>query len=111
MATGYPLQNALFQWEEGHGAVERLRDDPRAYRGARRAVDAIRDELRKRIGSTFQAEQLANLYAEGTDWAEAIVVRLGASSLPDPATLADAAFWQHLRGASDYAGGRRVAVE
>ena len=29
----------------------------------------------------------------------------------DPQQLADAAFWLYLRGASDYAGGRQLAVD
>jgi hypothetical protein len=108
----YPLENALFQWEDGYREVEQLRDDPRAYRRAIRVVDAIRDELRRRIGPTFRAAQLALLYADGTDWAEEIVLDLGPGpARPDPGSLTDAAFWLYLRGARDYAGGRRVAVE
>ena len=32
-------------------------------------VDAVRDELRRRIGPTFTASELADLYGAGTDWA------------------------------------------
>ena len=108
---GYPLQNALFQWEEGHRRIEDLRDDPRAYRRAIRVVDAIRDELRRRVGATFRAAELASLYGEGTDWAAQIVFELTRSPAADPGSLIDAAFWLYLRGASDYAGGRQVVVD
>lgn len=106
---GYPLENALFQWEEGHRRLEALRGDARSYRRAARVVDAIRDELRRRIGSTFTAAELADLYAGGTDWAADVAAAAGPSD--DPGLLADAAFWLHLRGARDFAGGRQVVLD
>ena len=106
----YPLENALFQWEEGHRRLEELQTDPRAYRRATRVVDAIRDELRRRIGPTFRAEQLAQLYASGTEWAADVAAAASPTPLSDPGALTDAAFWLYLRGASDFAGGRQVVL-
>jgi hypothetical protein len=110
-AMGYPLENALFQWEEGWGRLQALREEPTAYRRAHRVVDAIRDELRRRIGPTFRAAELAELYAQGTDWC--LEVALAAVPEPplDPQGLADAAFWLYLRGASDFSGGRQLALD
>lgn len=107
----YPLENALFQWEDGWRMLQGLREDPAARRRADRVVAAIRDELRRRIGPTFRAAQLAELYAQGTDWC--LEVALGVDSQPpaDPQALADAAFWLYLRGASDFAGGRQLALD
>ena len=48
--VSYPLENALFQWEEGYRELQAL-SDPRARRLADRVVEAIRDELRRRIGA------------------------------------------------------------
>ena len=62
----YPLDNALFQWEEGARRLGELSRDPRAARTATRAVDSIRDELRRRIGPTITAQELADLYGRGT---------------------------------------------
>jgi hypothetical protein len=107
----YPLENALFQWEEGQRRLEELRDDPRAYRRALRGIDAIRDELRRRIGPTFGSAELARLYAQGTDWCAEIAARDGADTALDPGSLADAAFWFYLRGARDFAGGRQVVLD
>lgn len=107
---GYPLENALFQWEEGYRRLEELRADTRAYRQAGRVVDAIRDELRRRVGPTFRAEQLAELYAGGTDWA-AEVALAASPAAGDTGTLTDAAFWLYLRGARDFAGGRQVVLD
>ena len=107
----YPLENALFQWEEGYRRLEELHDDPRAYRRASRVVDAIRDELRRRVGPTFAAAQLAEHYAAGTDWAADVAASAEPAPLGDTGTLADAAFFLYLRGARDFAGGRQVVLD
>ncbi|MDP9189803.1 MAG: hypothetical protein M3O25_11185, partial [Actinomycetota bacterium] len=62
----YPLDNALYQWEEGYRRMREASEDPRRGGSVIRAVDAIRDELRRRIGATFTASELAELYAQGT---------------------------------------------
>jgi hypothetical protein len=107
----YPLDNALFQWEEGAGRLRDLDADPRAARNSRRAVEAIRDELRRRIGPTFTAQELAELYGRGTDWcleAARHAAPMAAVDL-DPQAIVDGAFYLYLRGASDYSGGRVIA--
>ena len=104
----YPLANALFQWEEGYRELQALRDQ-RARRLADRLVEAIRDELRRRIGVTFTAAELADLYGEGTDWAQQIAIDVAPAAADDAHALADAAFWAYLRGAGDYSGGRSLA--
>jgi hypothetical protein len=107
----YPLDNALFQWEEGARRLGELSTDPPVARTARRAVDAIRDELRRRIGPTFTAQELADLYARGTDWAlEAARQAAPMSAVDlDPQAIVDGAFNEYLRGAKDYSGGRVIA--
>ena len=106
---GYPLENALFQWEEGRRALQAI-DDLRRRRLADRVVDALREELRRRIGPTFTAAQLAELYGEGTDWAQQVALDVAPSLDSDSQALADAAFWLYLRGATDFAGGRQLPV-
>jgi hypothetical protein len=105
----YPLANALFQWEEGARELRAI-DDPRRRRLADRVVDAIRVELRRRIGATFSAEELAELYGEGTDWAQQIALDVAPAAEGDAQILADAAFWAYLRNAGNFAGGRRLSV-
>ncbi len=98
----YLLDNALFQWREGErrlaGAPEPARAD------LERAVEAVVDELRKRLGSSFVLDELGDLYGEGTDWATGLATRYGAST--DAATVVDAAFARYAREASNFAGGR-----
>jgi hypothetical protein len=105
----YPLENALFQWEEGRRALQAI-DDQRRRRMADRVVEAVRDELRRRIGPTFSAGELADLYGGGTDWAQQVALDVAPAVEEDSQALADAAFWLYLRGATDFAGGRKLEV-
>ncbi len=105
----YPVENALFQWEEGWRSLQAI-DDPQARRAADRIIDAVREELRRRIGPTFTAAELADLYARGTDWCQQVATDVAPGMEADPQSLANAAFWLYLRGARDFAGGRRLIV-
>jgi hypothetical protein len=107
--VGYPLENALFQWEEGWRWLQAV-EDPRERRMADRVIDALRDELRRRIGPTFGAAELADLYGTGTDWCQQVAIDVAPPIESDAQALADAAFWLYLRGATDFAGGRPVAT-
>jgi hypothetical protein len=107
--VGYPLENALFQWEEGWRHLQSLAE-PRARRLADRVVDAVREELRRRIGPTFTAAELAELYGRGTDWCLQVAIDVAPAADGDAQALADAAFWLYLRGAVDFAGGRQLSV-
>jgi hypothetical protein len=106
---GYPLENALFQWEEGWRELQAL-GEPRERRFADRVVDAVREELRRRIGPTFTAAELAELYGRGTDWCLQVAIDVAPELEGDAQSLADAGFWLYLRGASDFAGGRQLLV-
>ena len=106
----YSLDNALYQWEEGDRRVRELSSERRAAVRLARATEAVRDELRRRIGPTFSATELADLYGEGTDWAlEAIRWTLPEDAADlDPQAVVDGAFFSYLRGALDYSGGRVI---
>lgn len=105
----YPVENALFQWEDGWRALAAI-EDARRRRLADRVVGAIREELRRRIGPTFTAAELAELYGRGTDWCQQVAIEVAPAVEDDAQALADAAFWQYLRGAADFAGGRQLVV-
>jgi hypothetical protein len=93
----YALENALFQWRDGE---RRVRESPQLER----AVQAVLEELRRRLGSTFVVEELAAFYAAGTDWAADLAQRYAPHS--DTVHVVDAAFSRYAAQASDYAGGR-----
>jgi hypothetical protein len=107
--VSYPLENALFQWEEGWRVLQAI-EDVRERRQADRVVGAVLDELRRRIGPTFAAAELAELYGRGTDWCLQVARDAAPALASESRALADAAFWLYLRGATDFAGGRQLLV-
>ena len=64
----YTLENALFQWREGERRIAAAPEPARADLDM--AAEGVVEELRRRLGSSFVVEELANLYAAGTDWEE-----------------------------------------
>ena len=98
----YALENALYQWREGE---QRLASAPEPARtDLDLAADAVIESLRRRLGSTFVLDELADLYAAGTDWATQLAWRHAAGG--DAIAVVDAAFNRYAREASNYAGGR-----
>jgi hypothetical protein len=100
---------AVQQWRSGERRLQAA--SPQERRVLDRVVDAIVDELRRRLGGTFTADELSDLYDRGTSWCLDIAVRVAPD---DPRaweadTVCDAAFARYLREAADYAGGRRLA--
>jgi hypothetical protein len=101
------FENAIYQWQQGE---RRLRGGP-AGRGAllERVTETLVAELRRRLGGRFSAEELVELYEQGTAWCLQVAMR-EAPDDPwawDSGIVVDAAFGRYLREASDYAGGRR----
>jgi hypothetical protein len=97
----YALENALFQWREGEQRLAAASEPARADLDL--VADAIVDELRRRLGSSFVLDELADLYGESTDWATELADRRGAGT--DSAAVVDAAFARYAREASNFAGG------
>lgn len=69
-----------------------------------RAVGAVVEELRRRLGSVFEIAELAELYSAGTDWASELARTKSAGA--DAVFAVDAAFGRYAREAADYGGGR-----
>lgn len=98
----YAVENALFQWEDGE---RRLRNTPEPARSQlERAGMVVLDELRRRLGSAFSVEELAEFYARDVDWAFDIAQSEGAGT--DASWVVDAVFSRYAREAANYAGGR-----
>lgn len=94
----YALENALYQWQDGQ---RRVREAP----DLERAVEAVVDELRRRLGSTFTLDELAEVYGTSSDWATDVAARAAGGA--EATVVADAAFARYAREAKDYAGGRQ----
>lgn len=102
---------AMQQWRAGE---RRLADAPARERAALdRVVDRILAELRRRLGGRFTAAELVELYDRGTSWCLDLAYRAepGAPWAWDERTVADAAFARYVRGATDFAGGRRLEAQ
>src|SRR5947209_20333340 len=92
-------------WREGQRRLERAEPSVRPVMD--RVVQALAEELRRRLGGPFTADELARLYLDqGTDWCFDIATRVapGTPEAWDLTTVAGAAFTRYLREASDYGG-------
>lgn len=99
----YALDNALYQWEDGQRRLA-LSEPATRVVVLERAVAAVLEEMRRRLGSSFRLEELVAFYARGVDWAEAIAAANGAGV--DGSAVIDAAFARYARCSGDFAGGR-----
>ena len=106
------FDDMIVLWREGQRRLAQA--DPGVQPALERVIDAVVDELRRRIGGTFTTEELARYYGEaGTDWIFDLAVRAapGTPEAWDQTTVAGAAFARYTREASDYAGGARIVRE
>ena len=103
-----PFETAYDQWRAG---LRRLEDAPAGDRRILEDVTGrIEDELRRRLGGPFTTQELVDLYEQGTGWVSDLAVA-AAPEHPqawDVRVVGDAAFGRYVRGAVDWAGGRRL---
>jgi hypothetical protein len=102
-------ETAVQQWRAGQRRLEAA--SPAERRVLERVVEAIVNELRRRLGGKFTVDELAELYDRGTGWCLGVAVSVAPD---DPQawaadTVCDAAFARYQREATDYAGGRRLS--
>ena len=83
--------------------------DRRQWRDVRNVdvlVDAVLDELRRRVGQTFTLRDLAEAYGGAEDWVREVIVTSAPprarAGIRDTALVQDAAFAHYAQGASDY---------
>jgi hypothetical protein len=105
------FENALYQWQQGERRLKAA--PPERQPTLERVIDALVAELRRRLGGRFYTEELVELYGRGTSWCMQLAMKLAPE---DPwaweaGVVVDAAFGRYLRGAADYAGGRRALSE
>ena len=68
------LEYARQLWHDGQRRLREL--DPDSRRAVDRVVDALVAELRRRLGSRFTAQELADLYDGSQRWTMALAVRV-----------------------------------
>ena len=102
-----PYDTALDQWEAGERRLSAAGADE--HQVLERVTRRVEEELRRRLGGAFTVEELVELYDAGTGWVSDVALAV-APDQPfawDVRVVGDAAFARYVRGAVDFAGGRR----
>ena len=94
------LEYARLQWHDGERKLRELAPDRR--RPFDRVVENLVAELRRRLGGSFTAAELVELYDRSNAWTMPIAIEVAPG---EPAAweqwVADAAFNRYLRDACD----------
>lgn len=100
------LEIARHQWDEGRRRLESEGEDTARSRHLVLLVEAVVDELRRRVGQTYTLADLAHVYQGSEDWVREVVVAAtppkARAGVRDAALVGDAAFAAYARGALDY---------
>jgi hypothetical protein len=100
------VTNARHQWDEGKRRLAAEGLDTARSRHLAVLVDAVVDELRRRVGQRYTLAELAAAYEGAEDWAREVVLRSAGpkfrAGVRDTVLVQDAAFGRYARGASDY---------
>ncbi len=91
------LESARHQWDDADRRVRAAVAEPRRQDRLLAQVEAILDELRRRLGQVFTLEELADLYAGAERWTYDLAGPGG-----DVSIATDAAFHRYARGATDF---------
>ena len=101
------LESARQQWEEGRRRLEAEGEDTARSRHLWLLVEAVLDDLRRRVGQTFTLAELARAYEGSEDWVRDVVLDAAPprsrAGVRDVALVQDAAFAHYARGATNYA--------
>lgn len=102
-----PFETAIEQWREGERLLAAA--PPQQQPALLRVEQALVAELRRRLGGAFTVDELVEFYEQGSSWCMELALRLE-PELPQAwdARIADAAYARYVRGAVDFAGGRRL---
>ncbi len=93
------------QWSDGARRLAEAASDASRRERLLRLVEALSDELRRRVGQTFTLCELARAYADADVWSREIAAEhVDVPVSPgDVAVAQDAAFHAYARAATDYA--------
>jgi hypothetical protein len=95
------LEYARLQWHDGERRLRELPPDGR--RAFDRVLERLVAELRRRLGSSFTAQELADLYDHSNAWTMPLAIETApAEPVAWEQWVADAAFNRYLRDASDW---------
>jgi chorismate-pyruvate lyase len=102
--TSVEVELARRQWEDGHRRFEEESENPARQEVLLLELEAVTDELRRRVGQTFTLLELAQEYAQADEWVrEAVGEHARFPGWVRHLTmLQDEAFHLYARGATDY---------
>ena len=98
------LESARAEWEDAHRRLESYAGEPKLYARLLAQVEAVTDELARRVGQTFTLAELAEAYGGAERWSrDAVAERAPAPGWPRTLSVVEgAAFHRYQRGAVDY---------
>ena len=98
------VESARREWDDGSRRFQEEARDPARADVLHRQLDAVTEELRRRVGGTFTLAELARAYDDSERWVLGVVgERAPSKGWARTASLAaDAAFQAYSRGAQDY---------
>jgi hypothetical protein len=97
---------ARHQWDEGKRRLAGEGGDVSRSRHLDVLVQAVVEELQRRVGQTFTLGDLARAYGGAEDWVREVILATvpanAKAGVRDTALVQDAAFARYAQGASDY---------
>jgi cobyrinic acid a,c-diamide synthase len=98
------VEIAQYQWAEGNRRLSAAASNPDAYELLMGQVEAVTEEIRRRVGEHFTLAQLADVYGGADNWVlDAVEDRADRPGWTAMLSVAqDAAFHFYARGATDY---------
>jgi hypothetical protein len=97
---------ARHQWDEGKRRLADEGEDTARSRHLGVLIDAVMDELQRRVGQTFTLRDLAETYGSAEDWVREVILSSAPprarAGIRDTALVQDAAFAHYAQGARDY---------
>ena len=95
--------SARLEWEDAYRRLAETASDAGAEEALRIQLEAVTDELRRRVGGTFALAELVDEYASADAWVRAALAELAVPGWPRTLALVEgAAFHVYSRGATDY---------
>jgi hypothetical protein len=102
MPTGTDI--VRHEWADGYRRFEAERETPAHYQALLAQLEAITEELRRRVGGVYLLDELVAEYRQSDIWGQRLLTELPPSArwAPGLSTAVDAAFFLYARGAQDY---------
>jgi hypothetical protein len=103
--TSVEIELARRQWVDGHRRFDEESENPARQEVLLLALEAVTDELRRRVGQRYTLLELAREHDRADEWVRDAVAEHARFPgwVRHLTTLQDAAFHVYARGATDYA--------